>query len=179
MHDMKYKVAHALWYTFSLLPLWLLYVLSDFLYVVVYRLAGYRRAIVRKNLVNSFPEKETREIEEIERGFYHWFCDYIVETVKLMSISEKDIKRRMRFEGLDDIKAHLRSGHSVTVYLGHYCNWEWVTSLGLHIAEGDIAAQLYHPLENKLMDNLFLHHDAYQWPGLLVFSHCCIFLHFL
>lgn len=154
---MKYRLVHSIWYLLSLLPLCVHYILSDLLYVIVYYIVGYRRHVVRKNLTSSFPDKDQRELRQIERGFYHWFCDYIAETIKLVSISEKNIKRRMRFEGMDEINEWVRKGKSVTVYLGHYCNWEWVTSLGLHIVPEGTAAQLYHPLENKLMDSLFLH----------------------
>lgn len=154
---MMYRLAHATWYLLSLLPMWVHYILSDLLYLLVYHAAGYRREVVRKNLVTSFPDKDLKEIVRIERGFYHWFCDYIAETIKLISISERNIKRRIRFEGMDEINEWVRRGKSVTVYLGHYCNWEWVTSLGLHIVPEGTAAQLYHPLESKLMDKLFLH----------------------
>lgn len=141
----------------SLLPMRVHYFLADILYVIVYHIVGYRKAVVRGNLTSSFPEKSLEEIKTIEKGFYHWFCDYIAETIKLLSISEDNIKRRMRFEGMDEINEWVKQGKSVTVYLGHYCNWEWVTSLGLHLYSEGTAAQLYHPLENKLMDRLFLH----------------------
>lgn len=141
----------------SLLPMRVHYFLADILYVIVYHIVGYRKAVVRGNLTSSFPEKSLEEIKTIEKGFYHWFCDYIAETIKLLSISEDNIKRRMRFEGMDEINEWVKQGKSVTVYLGHYCNWEWVTSLGLHLHSEGTAAQLYHPLENKLMDRLFLH----------------------
>lgn len=141
----------------SLLPMRVHYFLADILYVIVYHVVGYRKAVVRGNLTSSFPEKSLEEIKTIEKGFYHWFCDYIAETIKLLSISEDNIKRRMRFEGMDEINEWVKQGKSVTVYLGHYCNWEWVTSLGLHLHSEGTAAQLYHPLENKLMDRLFLH----------------------
>ena len=72
----------------SLLPLGVLYVLSDFEYLLVYRLIGYRRKIVRSNLTTSFPEKSEAEIREIERAFYRWFCDYFFEAVKLLTISD-------------------------------------------------------------------------------------------
>lgn len=155
--NMKYRMALAIFHTLSLLPLWLHYLLADLLYVLAYHVVRYRRKVVRKNLTSSFPDKDKEEILHLERGFYHWFCDYIAETIKLASISEDNIKRRMRFEGMDEINEWVRRGKSVTVYLGHYCNWEWVTSLGLHIVPEGTAAQLYHPLENKVMDKLFLH----------------------
>ena len=152
-----YYILFACWYVLSLLPLRIHYVLSDVLYLIVYRLAGYRTKVVRSNLASSFPEKSATELHEIEKGFYHWFCDYIVETVKMFSMSAKEMRRRMQFEGLEQIEEELKKGHSVTAYLGHYCNWEWVSSLPLNISSKGTAAQLYHPIENKAVDRLFLY----------------------
>ena len=151
-----YYIVFAIWYLFSLLPLWVHYLISDALYLFIYKIAGYRTAVVRKNLSSSFPNKSEEELRDIEHRFYRWFCDYLVETVKMFSISEKQIMHRMRFEGIEQINNDLKKQRSITVYLGHYCNWEWVCSLGLHITEGT-AAQLYHPLESKLFDRLFLY----------------------
>lgn len=137
-------------------PLWVHYLISDVLYLFIYKIVGYRTAVVRKNLSSSFPNKSEEELRDIEHRFYRWFCDYLVETVKMFSISEKQIMHRMRFEGIEQINDDLKKHRSITVYLGHYCNWEWVCSLGLHITEGT-AAQLYHPLESRLFDRLFLY----------------------
>ena len=151
-----YYIVFAIWYLFSLLPLWVHYLISDVLYLFIYKIVGYRTAVVRKNLSSSFPNKSEEELRDIEHRFYRWFCDYLVETVKMFSISEKQIMHRMRFEGIEQINDDLKKRRSITVYLGHYCNWEWVCSLGLHITEGT-AAQLYHPLESRLFDRLFLY----------------------
>ncbi len=152
-----YYVVFTFWYLLSLLPMRVHYVLSDILYVLLYKLAGYRIPVVRKNLADSFPEKSEQELRQIERDFYHWFCDYIAETVKMFSMSEKNMKRRMQFENMDIINDALRQGKSVTVFLGHYCNWEWVSSLPLNFTEKGTAAQLYHTLESKVMNRLFLY----------------------
>ena len=92
-----YYLVFALWYLLSLLPLRVLYFFSDLLYIPLYYGVRYRRNIVRKNLVGSFPEKSQEEIIRIEKKFYHFFCDYMVETIKLFSMSKKQIMRRMKF----------------------------------------------------------------------------------
>ena len=152
-----YYVVFTIWYLFSLLPMWVHYLISDALYLFIYKIAGYRTAVVRKNLSSSFPNKSEEELRNIEKHFYHWFCDYIVETVKLFSISERTMRKRMQFENIGQINEDLKNGRSVTVYLGHYCNWEWITSLPLHITTDGIAAQLYHPIESKVFNRLFLY----------------------
>lgn len=155
MKKALYNIVFSLWYVMSLLPLRLLYVLSDGLFYLIYHVVKYRRPLVRKNLTDSFPEKSEDEIIRIERGYYSWFCDYIVETIKLFSMSRRQMRRRMRFNGAEKIRESFAAGRPCSVYLGHYCNWEWITSLPLHVDNG-ICAQIYHPIENKAFDSLFL-----------------------
>lgn len=155
MKNLTYYLSFALWFIISLLPLWVFYRLSDGLYYLVYHVVRYRRRVVYANLRSSFPEKSEAEIEHIAKDFYSFFCDYIVETLKLFSMGEKNIRKRMKFEGLGQVKEDFANGRSVSVYLGHYCNWEWISSLGLHLDEQ--CGQIYHPLENATLDRLFLY----------------------
>jgi len=146
----------GVWYLFSLLPLRIHYIISDFLYWLLYKVMGYRRKVVWKNLSASFPEKSEAELKEIERGFYHFLCDYFVETVKMMTISKKEIKKRMAFKGVEVLDEVVESGQSIAMYLGHYCNWEWITSMPLWVTPKVQCGQIYHPLENKFFDRLIL-----------------------
>lgn len=155
MKNLTYYLSFALWFIISLLPLWVFYRLSDGLYYLVYHVVRYRRRVVYANLRSSFPEKSESEIERIAKDFYSFFCDYIVETLKFFSMGEKNIRKRMKFEGLGQVKEDFANGRSVSVYLGHYCNWEWISSLGLHLDEQ--CGQIYHPLENATLDRLFLY----------------------
>lgn len=154
---LMYYIFFVFWYLLSLTPLCVLYIISDIVYVFVYYLAKYRIKVVRRNLKASFPNKNEDELRHIERRFYRWFCDYMVETLKMFSISKKDMKKRMRFEGTEQLNEDLSNGRSVTIYLGHYCNWEWISSVALHLVPEGLAAQLYHPLENKIFDRMFLY----------------------
>lgn len=156
MKKIIYYIIFGLWYIMSLFPLRVLYIMSDGMFYLIYYMVRYRRPLVRKNLSDSFPNKPEKEIVRIEKEFYSWFCDYIVETIKLLSISERQIKRRMRFSGTKLLKNQFAKGRSCAVYLGHYCNWEWVTSLPLTVGNAAICAQIYHVLENSMFDKLFL-----------------------
>lgn len=158
LRNMKllYYVILSFWYVFSLLPMRIHYVNSYLLYLLVYRLMRYRIKVVRRNLKESFPEKNEDELRRIERGFYHFFCDYLVESVKLMTISKKNITKRMTFKGTELLEKAIRDGQSCAIYLGHLCNWEWVTSLPFWITPEAHCAQIYHPIENKAFDKLFL-----------------------
>ena len=156
MMKLLYWLTYGTLYLLSLLPLRVHYIISDFIYLVVYHLVGYRVKLVRKNLADSFPEKSETELRQIERDFYRWFCDYLVETVKLLTISEKELKRRMVFKGTEIVDEVVESGQSCAAYLGHYCNWEWITSLPLWVSPKAQCGQIYHVLENSEFDRLFL-----------------------
>lgn len=155
---MAYPVIRALWRLVSLLPMGALHLLSDIIYYPLFYLVRYRRKVVHKNLTNAFPEKTEREIVGIEKQFYSSFCDYVVETVKLMGMSREQIKRHLRFEGTEEVERIASAeGRSCVVYMGHTFNWEFVTSLPLHFKDPKIKfGQIYHPLANKTMDRLFL-----------------------
>ena len=156
---LTYYIIFAFWYLFSLLPLCFLYFLSDFLlFPILYHCIGYRRKVVHKNLIDSFPKKDEKEIILIEKEFYHFLCDYMVETIKLFSMSKKQIKKRMTFGGVDAIAdaMHHEGKNFCFIYLGHYCNWEWIASLPYWCTEDILCFQIYHPLRNKAMDQLFL-----------------------
>lgn len=155
-HSLLDILLHAL----ALMPLWLLYRLSDIAGFLLYHLVRYRRRTVRRNLAESFPLKSTAELREIERQFYRNFTDYVVETIKLLHISDKTIRSRMQFEGAEIIDGHLRQGRSVACYFSHCGNWEWAPSVTLHSryshAPGVAFCQVYRPLKDKWFDALML-----------------------
>lgn len=80
-------------YFISVLPFWLLYRISDVLFVITYVIVGYRKKVVTENLTNAFPEKTPQEIAKIRTRFYRHFCDLFVETLKLLTISERTLKK--------------------------------------------------------------------------------------
>lgn len=138
------------------IPLRILYLISDCLSFLAGSVVRYRHKVVRRNLRNSFPEKSDREIGRIERKFYRFLGDYVVETLRLGVMSRKEIERRMRFEGQEEVNRYLEAGRNVTLYLGHYGNWEWLSSIPLHTPAGIPTGQIYHALENRTFNQLFL-----------------------
>jgi KDO2-lipid IV(A) lauroyltransferase len=156
MWSVLYYILYGVCFLLSLLPFKMLYFLSDCLYFPLYYCIRYRRKIVRKNLLASFPDKTGKEIARIEKKFYAFFCDYIVETVKLLSIREATMRKRMKFKNVEDCDNYVRQGRSCGVYLGHYCNWEWITSFPMHTHAHAACGQIYHKLENKIFERLCL-----------------------
>ena len=96
-----YGLIYGVWYALSLLPFRILFLFSDFLYFLIAHVVKYRHKVIWKNLKESFPEKTDAEISRIEKDFYHWFCDYLVETIKLMSLSPAALRKHMQFTGMD------------------------------------------------------------------------------
>lgn len=149
------KLVYYLFYAISLLPFSILYGFSDLLFFVIYHIVRYRRSIVRKNLTSSFPEKSDKEIHRIEKNFYHWFCDYFFEAVKLLSISDEELRCRFKVYNSEEVEACFKDGQDVAAILGHYCNWEWLSCVGLELPADRVCGLIYHPLYNKAFDKLF------------------------
>ena len=140
----------------SYIPFGVLYVLSNCLFYPIYYIVRYRRKVVRKNLTESFPEKSEQEIKRIEKEFYRFFVDQVLESCKMMTISSEEISRRMKFTNVEAANAVFRKGKSIALYMGHYGNWEWVPSIPLCMEKNVMAVQIYHKLSNENMDRLML-----------------------
>lgn len=136
-------------------PFWLLYVLSDVAYVLVYYVVHYRRQIVKRNLATSFPNKTPKELQRIERQFYHWLCDYFVEAVKLLGISKKELQRRFQVNGAELLEEHFAQGRDCAAILGHYCNWEWLSCVGIAFKPERCMGLIYKPLHSQFFDLIF------------------------
>lgn len=141
----------------SYTPFCVLYVLSDCLFYLLYYVVRYRRRIVWKNLTESFPEKSEQEIKRIEKRFYQYFTDQVLESCKMATISPAEMSRRMKFTNIEEANAVLRSGKTISLYMGHYGNWEWVSSIPLCLEPNVLAVQIYHKLRNENMDRLLLY----------------------
>lgn len=150
------KLVYYIFYALSLLPLRVLYCASDLMSPILYHIIRYRRVIVRRNLASSFPDKTAAEIRAIERGFYRWFCDYFFEAIKLLSISRKELDRRLRVVNPEANEAWFAKGRSTAVLLGHYCNWEWLSRVGKDLRQDRRCCLIYDPLHSKAIDYLFL-----------------------
>ena len=136
---------------FSRLPFRVLYILSDFLYLVLYRVAGYRRKVVMANLRNSFPTKSQKELNDIAVMFYHHLCDLVVESVKLFTIAENQVRQRMVCRNPELMDQFFENNQSVILAGGHVNNWELfavaIDSLIRHSTVG-----IYKPLSDRFLD---------------------------
>ncbi len=151
-----FNLFYGLAWVITWLPLRVLYLLSDFFYLIVYYIIRYRRKVVRKNLVNSFPDKSLKDILIIEKKFYLYFCDLIFETLKLIHIGIPEIQDRMRFKNVDLILDQHKAGKSVFLMSAHYGNWEFTGSLNMLYPSDGILQGIYKKLKNKDFDQFMI-----------------------
>lgn len=140
----------------ALLPLWALYGLSAVCSLLLQYVVRYRRKVVRRNLTRAYPQYTRRQLRRTERGFYRFFCDYVVETVKLLHVSDDAMRRRFVFRNIELANTLAQDGRPLFVYLGHYANWEYMTSITLWLDSRLSACQVYHPLSSAVMDAFML-----------------------
>lgn len=141
---------------FSFLPLRILYLFSDIMYYLLYYVIRYRRSVVQENLVHAFPEKSESERRGIEKKFYRNLSDFFVEIFKPLHMSEKEIRKRCVFKHTDVLQRYYDQGRPVIGVMGHYGNWEWMTSYALLLGQGVAFYTLYKPLHNKVFDKMML-----------------------
>ncbi len=143
--------------TISYLPFRFLYLLSDLLCFIIKNFIAYRKSTVMENLQMAFPNKSDKEIKVISDNFYSYFSDFILETIKLYSISAKKLKKHISFEDKSILEAHYKKGKSVILVLGHLGNWEWAgpgAGLDLPLFFQAIYKRLLNPYFDKLVFRL-------------------------
>jgi Kdo2-lipid IVA lauroyltransferase/acyltransferase len=152
MASLGYYLLFCIAWLLSLIPFWLLYRISDFLYLLNYYIIGYRKKIVYKNLQLSFPNKSPDEIKRIARAFYRHFSDFLLESVKCLSIPLKQHQKRFRFANLELIQKLEEEKRDFALVSSHYNNWEWMIFFPAMMIHKFLA--IYRPLQNKTVDRL-------------------------
>lgn len=154
MKRILYYLVYSLLWLITLLPLPVLYLFSDFVYLILYYLVAYRKQTVYQNLRNSLPDKSPKEIRHIARKFYRQLCDYFIESIYRIHMGEKENARRLHYINPELLQDYYNRGKSIVLLLSHYGNWEWPTRIS-KLSYHDILA-IYKPLQNKYFDRLFL-----------------------
>ena len=136
-------------------PYKVLYIISETMLFVVYRIFRYRIDTVQNNLKNSFPKHSLIDLKKIEKKFYRNFCDVLLENLLLYTISEKELKKRMKLLNPEIFDALYNNNKGAILIGAHYNNWEWMAlSLGVY-AKQDVFS-VYKPLNNKTINALML-----------------------
>jgi KDO2-lipid IV(A) lauroyltransferase len=150
-----YYIIYGLFYLLSLLPLRILYILSDGVYALVYYVLGYRKEVVMKNLQIAFPEKTDAERKAIAKKFYRNFTDNFIETIKLLSAGKKFITNHFVLDS-NPFEALYATGRKCQVHLGHNFNWEYANVVMPFYTDYPFMV-VYMPIANKAIDRLFMH----------------------
>lgn len=138
-------------YPLSLLPLWILYGLSDLVFLLFMSILPYRKKVLKINIENSFPDLSPRDQAVLVRGFYRHFSDLLIESIKNLSISKEELLRRMKVLNPEVLQELEKKGKSVLFVSGHFNNWEWfITSQALLVPFDSYGIGM--PLSNGFWD---------------------------
>lgn len=140
----------------SRLPFFILYRFADLLYFLLSYVIGYRKQVIYNNLKNSFPDKSDDEIKKIRKQFYRNFSDQMLESLKLLTISKKDLAERLEYDTPDDLLQWVEKNRSVVVAAGHYGNWEYPSGFPFKIPGFDQYNVIYSKISNPYIDKLVL-----------------------
>ena len=146
--------------SFRLIPFPLLYSISDVISFLLFRIFGYRKKVIFINLEKAFPEKSKPEIRKIAGKFYQSFTDMLLEGIKGMTISKKSMLKRYKLLNPEFLDKYYEQGKSVLVLGGHYCNWEWGTSIAMHMKHE--AVTVYKAFKNERMNN-YMRNKRGRW----------------
>ncbi len=146
-----------------MLPFGCLYFLSDVLYLVIKGLVKYRNEVIAENLIHAFPEKSAKEILQLRNKFYRYFCDVSLESIKLYRLSEKELKKRVKFSGAEELNDMAEKRNGAILLAFHYNNWEWSSALQQQL--NCKLLMVYNKMrDNEPMDE-FLQNAREKWGG--------------
>lgn len=132
MQFLIYLFLYPIFWLISILPFRLLYLLSDCIFFLIYRVIKYRKRVVRTNIAMALPHLSVKERQEVERKFYSHMCDMFLEMVKTMSISRKEIEKRFKITNLDEYLELEKKNKSIALLCAHYASYEWVISMNYY-----------------------------------------------
>lgn len=153
------------------MPFWLLYLVSDGLYFILYYVIGYRKKVVLENLKNSFPEKSPDEIKKICKEYFRYLCDLVLETLKTLTISKEAMMKRctMNPDSIKLMKKLYSEKKNLVLVVGHYGNWEWGGACFSYNLDYKLYV-IYKPLANKHFDKLIYKMRSRPGTGLIAFK---------
>ena len=153
---MRYKIVYTAFRLLASLPLSFLYFISDIIFIILYYVIKYRQKVVDKNLGNSFPEMKPEERERTKKMFYMHLSDCIVETIKMLHISDKEMSERVVVNNTELIENKANDGKSIILFMGHYGNWEWFQEVSKRYKKPGLSGEIYRHAKNKVFNRLII-----------------------
>ncbi len=129
-----------------------LYRVSNGLRFILYKVIGYRKKVVKENLLLCFPEKSAEERLAIEKKFYVHLCDLFMEMIKTLNMTSDEIKDRFVVKNPEYFDILEKKNQSCIFMFGHYASYEWSMAAQLHTDV--IIYGIYKRLKNPYFDKL-------------------------
>jgi KDO2-lipid IV(A) lauroyltransferase len=150
MQFLIYSISFPFLWIISKLPFRLFYWFSDCIYILVYYIIGYRKKIVRNNILIALPHLSEEKRLLIEKKFYHHMCDMFLEMIKTMSISSEEMKERFKITNIELLKEYEQKNKSIILLAAHYASWEWL--LSINESTSFKCYGVYKKVNNKYFD---------------------------
>ncbi|PWA06305.1 lipid A biosynthesis acyltransferase [Flavobacterium laiguense] len=160
-----YLITYPFLWCISILPFPLLYLLSDFIFIIVYHIIGYRTKTVRENMALTLTHLSEKERYIIEKKFYHHLCDLFLEMIKTMTISKEEICKRYVFKNIEVYKEIEKKEKSIAIMCAHYASYEWAISLNYHSKYKSYG--IYKKISNDYFDKL-VHKIRSKFKAILI-----------
>ena len=158
----------------SYLPLSLLYGVADIFYVILKYLIRYRIDVIKRNINNSFPNYSASQKEKLIRDYYHFLADLMAENIKGLSISNHEIEKRVKYEGIDILEKYWNEQRNVTIMTGHNCNFEWMLmTINKYLPQ--TVYSFYVEISNPYFRKLILNNRTRHGLQLLQAKDACAF----
>ena len=142
-------------YIVSYSPFWVLYGVSNFFFFLIYYVFGYRKDVVYQNLKSSFPDKDEIELKKLQKEFFKYLCDIVLESLKTVTWNEKHVRARTKMFGVEELNRLYEENKSIVIVMGHYGNWEWAGPC-FSINCKHTLNVVYKPLSNPYFEKMFV-----------------------
>lgn len=152
MQFLLYIILYPILFCISILPFKILYALSDFIYLLLYYIFGYRKKTVRSNLKMALPHLSDKERLVIEKKSFQYLCDTFLEMIKTLTISKSEMSKRYILTNLDFYLELEKKGKSIALMTAHYASYEWAISMNHYIKFKGVG--IYKKISNPYFDKL-------------------------
>jgi Kdo2-lipid IVA lauroyltransferase/acyltransferase len=146
--------------SFRLIPFWMLYIISDLTWFILFKVVGYRKKVIYENLEKAFPEKSKNEIKQLAQKFYRNFTDILLESFKGLTMSRKSFLKRFKLLNPEFLDKYYQEGKNVLCLAAHYSNWEWGIFLSMYVKHE--AVTVYKTVNNRRLND-FMRERRGRW----------------
>ncbi len=152
MHKLWAVLIYGILWLISWPSLAILYPIARLISYVLKTVLHYRQDVIRTNLQQSFPEKSGKDLLQIEKAYYHWLGQLIIESIKVIHLSSRRLQNRVSLLNPSLLTELQQKQQDFILLAGHTGNWEW--SPGAICPYGFDMLGVYKPQRNKSIDYL-------------------------